>query len=410
LKTNSNDTIKEVTRTGISILLEEPYLGHFAMGVLKGASRETDSLALSLEAGLPKLIFNPDYWLDDTLDSRHRYGLLKHELLHLSLHHPLLSYQYTHRRIFDIAADLVVNQFIPEEYLPKGAIRLEAFNGFRLAAFQDLDYYYQELLRAVRKGGSGKAATALKELLSQDIPQPLVRHRYWHTHFRSLNSAARRNLIQTIDSLLKTAAYKHRPGKQLGKLPARMQTFLPEHLQTDKPAIDWRRALRLFAASSERTYLKSTIKRSSRRYGTTPGIKIKRRQKILAALDTSGSIELSTFNRFFSELYHIWRQGAEVLVVECDFAIQRQYPYKGKKPAHVQGRGGTDFNAPLRFANEDFFPDAIVYLTDGKAPAPRIQPRMPILWLLSPDGKGEERGGVLPGRVVRMSEVGRYPG
>lgn len=402
MKTNPVDTIKEVTRTGISILLEEPYLGHFAMGVLKGASRKTDSLALSLEAGLPKLLLNPDFWLDESLDGRHRYGLLKHELLHLSLHHPLLAYQYTHRRIFDIAADLVVNQFIPEEYLPKRAIRLEALAGFRMGAFQDLDYYYQELLRAIRKGGSGKAAAALQQLLAPDPPSALLRHRFWHTHFRSLNSAARRNLIQSIDSLLKAAAYKHRPGRQPAKLPARMQAFLPEHFQKEKPAIDWWRALRLFAASSERTYLKSTIKRPSRRYGTTPGIKIKRRQKILAALDTSGSIELSTFNRFFSELYHIWRQGAEVLVVECDFTIQRQYPYKGRQPALVQGRGGTDFNAPLRYANEDFLPDAIVYLTDGKAPPPRILPRMPILWLLSPDGIGEERWGALPGRVVRI--------
>lgn len=402
MKTSNSHTIKEVTRTGISILLEEPYLGHFAMGLLKESNQQAPATALSLEAGIPKLLINPNYWLALATDERLRYGTLKHELLHLSLHHPLLSSQYPYRRVFDIAADLAVNQYIPLEYLPKGAIRLDDFKGFRMLPFQDLDYYYHELLKAIRQPQSGKAQQALATLLTPEQPAPFQSHALWHTIFRTLDSAARRNLMQSIDQLLKTAAQKHRPGSEFGRLPARLSAFLPENDQRHKATIDWRRALRLFAASSERTVLKATIKRPSRRYGTTPGIKIKRRQKILAAVDTSGSIEPSSFNRFFQELYYIWRQGASVLVVECDYSIQRTYPYLGKTPTFVIGRGGTDFNAPLRYANEEYHPDAVVYLTDGKAPPPRIASRQPLLWVISPDGIGASRWAALPGRVVKM--------
>jgi predicted metal-dependent peptidase len=106
-------------------------------------------------------------------------------------------------------------------------------------------------------------------------------------------------------------------------LPAALKAYLPGSAYLQKATIDWKRALRLFVASSERTYLKSTIKRPSSRYGTVPGIKIKRRQKLMIALDTSGSIILELLERFFQEVYHIWRTGAEVLIVEFDLSVQR---------------------------------------------------------------------------------------
>ena len=400
-----SQTIKELTRTGISILLEEPYLGHFSMGILKEASTQIDRIGLGLEAGIPKLLVNPVYWLKDGLSDIHRYGLLKHELLHLALQHPLKAHQYTHRRLFNIAADIVVNQYIPIHQLPDKSIRLQDFAGLRMTAYCDVDYYYYQLLQTVRAGGGGKAKAYLSELLKVPVHDYLQQHKYWYTSFSNLSSAERRNLQQNITSLLQTAALQHREGGEQQGLPEQLIAFLPRHQQKRQASIDWRRALRLFAASSERTYLKTTIKRPSRRFGTTPGIKVRRRQKILVVVDSSASLDLDMLNRFFGEIYHIWRQGAAILVVECDIVLQRQYHYKGKTPNFVKGRGGTDFNPPIRFANEEYFPDAIVYFTDGRAIAPKEYPRSPMLWLISPDGIDEKdnRWQMLPGRKIKMN-------
>ncbi len=160
--------------------------------------------------------------------------------------------------------------------------------------------------------------------------------------------------------------------------------------------------LRIFTASSSRTRLRNTIRRPSKRYGTTPGIKIQAKQKILVAVDTSGSVNQNELKEFFGELYYIWKQGAEIYVVECDTIIHNHYLYKGTPPEVVSGRGGTNFDAPIVFANEEYMPDAIVYFTDGYAPAPTVVSRRPILWMVTHQGIDYESWDFLPGRKVKM--------
>jgi predicted metal-dependent peptidase len=86
-------------------------------------------------------------------------------------------------------------------------------------------------------------------------------------------------------------------------------------------------------------------------------------------------------------------------VVECDMVIQRTYPYRGILPQLVVGRGGTLFDAPLAWANAQR-PDAVIYFTDGQAPAPQVAARMPVLWVITTNGTDDF--GHLPGKHVKM--------
>ena len=396
--------IADLSRNIISILLEEPYLGHFAMGVLKRESNELDTLAISQADLMPAISLSPAYWLNHTLSTDHKYGLLKHELLHLSLNHHLFAHKYPHRRIYDIAADLVVNQYIESHKLPDEPILLSRFSGFHWRTHQDVDYYYRALIQAMRSTGAGKSKAYLNKLLQKEGDSWIKKHAYWHKQFSKLSSAERRNMLQQVESLLITAGSKHKKDKSGKKLPAALEAYLPEQQKQQSRMLDWRRILRIFAASSERTVIRHTIKKPSKRYGTTPGIKVKRRQKVMVAIDTSGSIEQDSLSLFFKELFHIWRNGAEVMVVECDFTIRRKYLYKGQVVQYALGRGGTNFNPPLQYANEEYMPDALIYFTDGHAPPPKIKSRSPILWVVSPDGitSDSERWKRLPGRKVKM--------
>jgi predicted metal-dependent peptidase len=169
--------------------------------------------------------------------------------------------------------------------------------------------------------------------------------------------------------------------------------------------VDWRRVVKLFSESSSKTKVKNTMKRPSKRFGTVPGIKIKKLKKLLIAVDTSGSVEKQDFEVFFGEIYHLWRQGAEIKVVECDMVIQREYDYRGKTPDFVLGRGGTDFNEPIRFANRVFQPDGLIYFTDGFARKPEIAPRCPLLWVITKNGLPPESDEfkLLPGRKAKLT-------
>ena len=164
--------------------------------------------------------------------------------------------------------------------------------------------------------------------------------------------------------------------------------------------VDWRRVLKLFSESSSKTKIKNTLKRPSKRYGTTPGIKIKHHQKLLIAIDTSGSISEEEYHDFFSELYHIWKRGSIVRVVECDAEIQHVYDYKGITPKVIHGGGGTDFNPPIVYANNVFNPDALIYFTDGHAAVPTVQAKVPVLWVIS-------REGITPNDEIFENLIGR---
>ncbi len=396
--------LEEVSGTTIELLLEEPFFGHFLTGLIKEVTPQVPTLGVRLAGpDAVQLCINESFWKEELTQPQHRYGVIKHEILHIALQHILMVDKFAHRQIFNIAADIVVNQYVGPRRLPEGAVLLKQFEGFDMKPHQDVGYYYRRLLEEHRrtKGASSPGQQRLDELI-QEGSEWLSRHDNWQQISR-MSAAERRNLEQAVESSIHTAA--QRVGSQeVGKLPGDLKALLKKLEGRLQPSVDWRRALRLFAASSNKTALKNTIRRPSKRYGTTPGIKIRRKQKLLVAMDTSGSVQDKDIERFFSELYQIWRHGAEVMVVECDTQIKRQYQYRGHSPEFVLGRGGTDFNAPLRFANKDYHPDGIIYFTDGYAEVPKVESRYPLMWLITPGGLKEHAGiwDELPGRKVKM--------
>jgi len=175
-------------------------------------------------------------------------------------------------------------------------------------------------------------------------------------------------------------------------------------IESRKPKVDWRRVLRIFATNSRRTYIFSTMHRVSKRYGTRPGIKVKQFQKIAVAVDTSGSVSEEDLGIFFSEIDAMYRQGAEIVVIECDAEVQRTYNYKGQLPTEVSGRGGTVFDPVFAFlrSNRLTHYDGCIYLTDGYAAEPSIRPPCPLLWVITAAGDSGDH--LRFGRIIKLPE------
>ncbi len=412
--------LEQVSKTTIQLLLKEPFYGHFFTGLLREVTTVLPTMAVGATSNkMVKLYVNPDFWENVLVKSEWRYGVLKHEILHIVLKHILLVNKYAHKRIFNIAADIVVNQYIDRVQLPDGAVLLEQFAPLNLEKDKDVGYYYEALLKEWRaveeklnRPNSPENQESeplqghqklLADLMTQDNWQ-LDMHELWDKEFSKMTESERRIIDSLLNDVLNNSVKRVGP-KGIGNLPLGIQEHIGQLLASLEPVLDWRRTLRLFAGSSMRSFLKNTIRRPSKRYGTTPGIKIKNRQKLLVAIDTSGSINLTDLKEFFSELHHIWKQKAEIFVVECDTQIHHSYFYKGVAPDNIHGRGGTDFNAPLTYANETYLADAIIYFTDGYAATPIVKSRKPILWLISSTGIDEkhEIWRALPGRKIKMS-------
>ena len=178
-------------------------------------------------------------------------------------------------------------------------------------------------------------------------------------------------LEQTLGKQLLEAAART-PLNSNGSLPRALLTELDLIRESMKPKVDWKRMLKIFSSSSGRTVIYHTMKRISKRYGTRPGIRIKKLQRICMAIDTSGSVSERELSLVFSEIRHVWKAGAEIVVVECDAAVQQSYRYSGKVPKAPKGGGGTDFNPVFEWTKTQPKFDAVIYLTDGQAPKPDV--------------------------------------
>ncbi|MCP4521490.1 MAG: hypothetical protein GY827_07335 [Cytophagales bacterium] len=445
MKSNS-EILEEVNKTSIKLILEEPFYGHFFMGLVKTVDESTPTMAVSLRGkNSLYLLVNPEFW--ESMSQEERYGVVKHEILHILFKHLFMMDQFGNKYVFNIAADMLINQYILRKQLPEGGVFLEKFPDLNLDREQTVKYYYDKLTKFIQEqqsidakykpqegeqdqneDGQGQQGQGDGESDSSDNSdskgdnqskrpyneswenlKPYLdpmhdaqrRHELWD-QIKDMSSAERDIIEGALNDYIKGTVERL---KSYGTLPAGIQSYIDNLLEMMKPNLDWKRALRLFTENSRSTYLNNTLKRASKRYGTVPGIKIRRRQKILVAVDTSGSVSDTDLKEFFSEMYYVWRENAEIIVVECDTDIQHVYHYNGTMPDFVHGRGGTDFNAPIRYANEKVKPDAIVYFTDGYAPIPHEPNRHPILWMICSTGipEDDETFFEFPGRVVKMS-------
>jgi predicted metal-dependent peptidase len=434
-----NPILEEIAKTSIQLMLKEPFYGHFFSSILKDVSEKTDSVALTVSGKqMLKLIVNEDYWNNELKSANEegtknlRYGAIKHQILHIVFKHLLRIPEFGNKQLFSIAADIATNQYINSDQLTEDAIRLEDFPDFELNRGQSLDYYYKKLNEALEEISQPSSALSdIEEKEEEDAESPisnskdnddkelndsekkllelmnksnrqLDQHKFWED-IQKMSSAERKIIESMInESILNSVA--RMKERKFGNLPAGLQQYIDLLVESLKPNVNWKRVLRLFAASSSRTHIKNTIRRPSKRYGTTPGIKIQRKQKLLVAIDSSGSIDDVELKEFFAEIYHIWKQGAEIYVTECDTEIHNHYFYKGKNPELISGRGGTAFDAPIEYANDIYNPDAVIYFTDGYGAEPEVICKKPILWMITSAGIDSESWDFLPGRKVKMDK------
>ena len=397
--------LDELSQVGIALLLKEPFYAHIFGALNKevtGPEHEVKTLAVGMGKNSFTLYVNAAFWDKELVSPEHRFGVVKHEMLHLVFRHLLIQEPAIDYFLLNVALDLVVNQYIERAQLPDDSIFLESFPELSLHKGQTWYYYYTALESTRGKGGDeSKNKTGAESLEQiQSNANGLERHEPWR-EIRARSEMENAILDHHLDSLMRTA-HQRTNAAAWGQLPAGVRDHLSA-LYPSPTTINWRLALRRFTQSARSTRLKNTIRRPSKRFGTTPGIRITRRQRILVAIDTSGSVGAPEFQLFFNEIQQLWRAGASVEIVECDTVIHRRYTYKGLVPEFVQGRGGTDFTQPLELANKER-PDALIYLTDGFAGAVLTQLHVPILWLISPDGlkPSNPNWAALPGRKVAM--------
>jgi predicted metal-dependent peptidase len=372
-----------------SFLLHHPFYGHLVARIARRITPDVPTLAVSCTGSIPVLHINPDYFLSPEHSTEVRFGLLKHELLHLVLRHP--------ERVppqpgaaWNVACDVVVNELIGPNSLPAGALF-----GSHFKVFVD-DMSAEEVFSVIKDGPI------------TDTDQDVEGHQFWVSNSTgpTLGNGKNEEAIErAIERALMESWKRTSACSSPLEVPSVVRNMLRNMEERPHPSVDWRRALRLFASSCINTQLKGTNNRRSRRFGTFPGVKVQVRMRIAVVVDTSGSIDDHALETFFDEIAAINR-NAEVTVIECDMKIQRVYPYTGEMPANVHGRGGTRYRPVFEWLNNmrGRF-DGLVYFTDGLSMddlSPAERPYCRIMWVLGGDYAKADRSSLLFGPIIEM--------
>jgi len=386
---------QEIAKYSKTLMLKEPFYGLFLISLNKELRTDIETACVTPDKINIKLCINPDFW--SRLDEKTKLGVLKHELLHIVFFHLENFERFENKKLSNIAADLEINQYIELEYKGDSWDGLEIdkgiFKDLNLLPKQGTKYYYDTIQKEINNNPDGDIAQFVNGIEMD-----------WHDLWAAMEdmSEAERKLIQKqVDYQLKEIASEIQK-KGRGLIPSELSQYIDSLFEIKEPVLDWKAYLRRFSSQSTKIFTKKTRRKPNKRFYGNPALKIKQRKNTLVAIDTSGSVSDKELLEFFNEIYHIYKSGTDVTVIECDAKIQRIYEYKGKlENLSIQGRGGTSFEPVFAYLyeNRDKY-NNLIYLTDGECPPPSTQVLKPILWVHSSKSKINEE---LPGSKIKIT-------
>ena len=363
-----------LARASKSLILDEPYYGLFLIGLNKQIRKDIPTAGVSKNGIGVQLSINPGFFTN--LNEKQRIGLLKHELLHVSFGHITMRDRFSNHKLFNIAADLEINQYIAVDQLPEGGLTLDMFPELNLPAKAGTTKYY-ELLEQEQNSGS---CPTLDSLLDQMDGDSQYCHGTWK-EFEDLTEAEQKLVEKQVQHQMKETA--EQTEKRRGNIPGELADLISRLRNIEPPKFDWKGYLRRFVGNSSVSYTKKLRRKYNKRYVENPGLKIKFKNNILVGVDTSGSVSNDELKEFMNELVHMHKTGHKITVAQCDTRLNSVEEFNPRKDWEIKGRGGTSFQPVIDHFNERKGRyTALIYLTDGEAYTPENCPHN-TLWVHS---------------------------
>ena len=389
------DKAQSLSKISKELMLKEPYYGFFLIMLNKVWRKDLPTAGVSKQNINYQLAINEEFW--NGLSDDHKTGLLKHELLHIAFGHLVSFSSFSNKKLANVAMDMEINQYIEASWLPEGGINIDDYTDIQLDRKAGCRYYYDQLLRLQdekdKNGSTGDQAmdNLLDNIASGDIPD----HSTWE-EFEDMSEAEKKLIEKQVQKILQDA--KEQTIKKRGTVPGEIEGLIVLD-EVTKAKFDWKGYLRRFTGTSTKIFTKKIRRKENYRYEDNPGLKIKMRQHMLLAIDTSGSVSNDELTEFMNEIHHIHKAGVDITIVQCDTSIRSIEPYKGKNDLKVHGRGGTVFDPVLDYYNANIGKyTSLVYFTDGECYT-SVKPKNRVLWVLSERSEMNED---LPGQVIKL--------
>jgi len=373
------DLNKHVAR----LLMSEPFFAAISRRVDKRANTgiPTAGVRINPTSAQFEMVYNPEFF--QGLTDKQRAGVLKHEFYHLVFAHVTdRKPEGVDARKWNIAADLAINSHLRGE-LPEGCCMPGEGPFAHLESGKSAEWYLANLPtddeskgdEGDGQGGEGQGGEG--DGSGEGDGQPgsgggfpdgvFDDHEGWDDVPDDVKDIAKERLKDQI----RKAAEEASKANSWGTVSSECRKDIMSKLQSK---VDWKKVLRYFIKTSQRANKRSTVRRVNKRYPYQhPGKSVNRVARVAISIDQSGSVDDGMLQAFFAELNKL-AELAEFTVIPFDSEVATESIYtwkKGEKKKWERVRyGGTDFNPPTEYVNQQGF-DGHILLTDLCAPKPK---------------------------------------
>lgn len=326
------------------------------------------------------LFFNPDFFM--SLDNEEKIFLLLHEIMHNVYDHGIRK-GFRDHELWNKAGDYVINdELIKRNFkMPK--------NGLHNVDYRDMsaDEIYADLMQKQDEGKGTGPSNPWPDLQDpgQDgdgdgnqgnggngiggIPKPTAAQAEEHNK----------------DLLASATQISQMSGDKPGTIPGELERHLEDLLN---PKLPWTKILAKFLFSINKNDY--SWRKPNRRFISQnivmPSLYSEGIGRISFAIDTSGSVSVSDFNRFMSEIAYVFKnfQPKEINVMQFDHQLQGNdqcCSVRDFMQLEFKGGGGTNIDPVLEVFKDDQKSKALIILTDGYLHQDiRLDPKKPVIW------------------------------
>ena len=359
--------------------MNEPFFAGISRRVDKRPNRAipTAGVRINPKTVQFEMLYNPDFFAK--LTDKQKLGVLKHEFYHLVFDH------VTGRnpspptedgkpgefaKLWNYATDLAINSHIrgelPDECLMPGE---KQFADYPVG--NSAEWYYAELKKNPPEDGGGGSGGEGGEGSDQ-----FDDHEGWGDVPNEVKEMAKERLKE----VMRKAAEEAQKSNNWGSVSRDVREEIIKKLNS---TVDWKKVLRYFIKTSQRSDRASTQRKLNRRFPYIhPGRKTRRQASIAISIDQSGSVSDAMLQAFFGELNKL-AGLATFTVIPFDSEVAEDSVYVWKKGEtkkwHRVRYGGTNFDPPTKYVNERSF-DGHILLTDLCAPKP-ISSKCQRMWM-----------------------------
>ena len=416
----------------------------------KGLPIHTAAMCYNMEYDDFELVWNPEFMAAFVIDLGEVEGgkaiqfVYAHELIHFVMKHVTVRRRSPHFP-WNIATDAANNSLLvqmgmkmldsgvypsrpwhapPPRCVLRGGILKPKLTpeeelmvkglGDLIGAFPPLEsseWYFEKIMEWAQEndykpGNSGISVPGGSGEVGADSFDMTDMHDLWD----QIPKDAQERITEKLRQVMKDAARKaDNEGKGWGNMPASIQRDIRAFIND---SVDWEKLLAQFFGSFTRGDRLKSMKRVNRKFPYEfAGTKRAYLPRLLIAIDQSGSVSDEAIALMFGVIFGLSKLIDFTIVffdTEVDSGNVVNWRRGAPPPKLARHRtGGTNFDAPLRWANEPERRgkyDGICILTDGEAMEPTVATRLKKAWLIVP---GHKLLFTTKDTVITMEESGR---